>query len=142
MINSNTLSMLTDTCNIQCPVCYLQHKNGSKATRHSVLVSKSLCPVLLVELLSCLHCLETNFDRRKPQLYTELLLLSWEFFSSTNSASFKKTKFIYRESKPSVQFTKVGLVKFPSIRCLSTLQVINQSLERLTALPGLHLQDL
>lgn len=57
------------------------------------MVAKYLCPVLLMELLSCLHCFETSFDRCKPQLYTEVLLLSLEIFL-TDSASFKKTRFI------------------------------------------------
>lgn len=80
VVNNNALHVLTDPCNIQCPVCYLQHRKAPKATSCSVLLAKHSCPVPLMELLSCLCCFETSFDRCKPQLYTEVLLVSLEFF--------------------------------------------------------------
>lgn len=112
MTNSNAQSVLTDSCDIQCPVCYLQHKIGPKSMRYRVLVANYVCPVLLMELLSCLHNFETSFDRCKPQLYTEVLLLSLDIFLTLilpasekrkkKEKKKKKPRFIYGEGKLSV----------------------------------------
>lgn len=76
--------------------------------RYRVLVANYVCPVLLMELLSCLHNFETSFDRCKPQLYTEVLLLSLDIFltlilpASEKRKKKKKPRFIYGEGKLSV----------------------------------------
>lgn len=89
--------------------------------RHSVLVSKCLCPVLLMELLSCLHCLETSFDRCKPQLYTEVLLLSWEFFlTQILPVSKKQGSYMGKQAICAVHHTGAGKVSFHQLPQYST----------------------
>lgn len=137
MINNNALSILTDSCNIQCPLCYPQHRSGPKAMRSWLLVVDYLCPALLMELWSSLHCFETSFDRCSPQLFTEELLLSLEIFlTQLLPASKKQGSFMEKASHLCSATPWDWSVKFPSISCLTSLQGVEKTnlLARVTSL--------